>query len=152
MKYVSNKICLNMFVADDGLEIPKNEQDLFTAHEVLQMEPLWSRRDTYKRFLQANDWAKWYLPVAWGIKQIGRNQHPKNSYWWTRAARVVLKVFEQPAKYLQLWYMSPRRTNEIVTDSILRFHPKDARIWVRKALEKRLKKRNIPLDNVFYCR
>lgn len=152
MRNVANKICLNMFMGDDALQIPVKERDLFSAHEVLQMEPLWSRRDTYKRFLLANSWTKEYLPVAWNIKKIGRNQHPKVSFWWTRVARILLRAFEVPAKYIQLWYMSGRRTNEIVDGSVLRFHPNDARVWIKKALEKRLKKRNIPLDNVFYCR
>ncbi len=149
---VTNAICLNMFIAEDSLKIPEHEQDLFSAHEVLQMEPLWSRRDTYRRFLQANSWTKYYLPVAWNIKQTGRNMHPKVSNVLTRVARSILRLFELPAKYLQLWYMRERRTTEVVTDSVLRFHPNDARIWIKKALEKRLKKRNIPLDIVFYGR
>lgn len=150
-KKFTDAICLNMFIGDDAMRVPENEQDLFSAHEVLQMEPVWSRRDTYKRFLQANIWVKHFLPVAWNIKQVGRNQHPKLSYWWTRVARKFLRLFEMPAKFLQLWYMSKRRTNEIITDSVLRFHPKDARVWIRKALEKRLKFRNIPLDKIFYA-
>lgn len=149
---VRDSICLNMFISDDALCIPENEQDLFSAHEVLQMEPLWSRRDTYKRFILENSWTKNFLPVAWNIKKTGRNQHPKISHWWTRVARMFLKMLEIPAKYGQLWYMARRRTTEIVTDSVLRFHPNDARIWIRKALTKRLKKHNIPLDNIFYCR
>lgn len=150
-KHVKNAICLNMFVGEDGMKIPENEQDLFSAHEVLQMEPLWSRKDTYKRFLQANNWTKKYLPVAWSIKQEGRNIHPKESHWWTRASRSILRCLETPAKYIQLTYMAKRRTTEIVTDSRLRFHPKDARVWIKRALGKRLKKRNIPLDNIFFC-
>lgn len=149
---VEDAICPNMFLGDDALAIPPHEQDLYSAHEVLQMEPVWSRRDTYRRFLQANSWAKKFLPVAWGIKQVGRNQHPKVSHWWTRVARTLLRYFEKPAKYVQMWYMSSKVTREVVTDSVLRFHPVDARMWIRKSLEKRLKKRNIPLDNIFYCR
>ncbi len=152
IRRVSNLICLNMFIGDDSMQIPVSEQDLFSAHEVLQMEPLWSRKDTYRRFLQANSWTKQYLPVAWDIKKVGRNQHPKVSHWWTHVSRTILRCFELPARYAQLWYMSKRRTNEIVTNSVLRFHPRDARVWIKKALEKRLKKRNIPLDIVFYCR
>jgi hypothetical protein len=149
-KHVTDLICLNMFISDDAMRLPEAEQDLFSAHEVLQMEPVWSRRDTYRRFLQANMWVKDFLPVAWKIKQVGRNQHPKVSHWWTRVSRNILRRFEIPAKFLQLWYMSKRRTSEIITDRVLRFHPNDARTWIRKAYEKRLKVRNIPLDKIFY--
>jgi hypothetical protein len=149
---VMNKICVNMFMSEEALGVKSSEQDLFAAHEVLQMEPLWSRKDTYRRFLQANKWTKVYLPVAWSIKQVGRNQHPKVSYWWTRITRSMLRLFELPSKHLQLWYMRNRRTSEIVTDSVLRFHPNDARVWIKAALTKRLTKYNIPIDNIFYDR
>lgn len=150
--HVNDSICLNMFISDDAMRVPAHEQDLFSAHEVLQMEPVWSRRDTYRRFLQANIWVKEFLPIAWNIKQVGRNQHPKISHWWTRVARSMLRLLDAPAKFIQLWYMRKRRTTEIISDSVLRFHPRDARVWIRKAFEKRLKTRNIPLDKIFYAR
>ncbi len=49
-----DKICLNMFMDKKYLEVPKKEQDLFSAHEVLQMKPIWERDNTYHKFLQAN--------------------------------------------------------------------------------------------------
>lgn len=148
---VTNKICLNMFMSEEAMALPKKERDLFSAHEVLQMEPLWSRRDTYRRFLQANGWVEEYLPVAWGIKQKGFNRHPKISHWYTRITRKILRFFELPAKYIQLWYMARRRTHEVITEGLLRFHPHDARVWIRQEFGKRLKKRNIPLDKIFYA-
>jgi hypothetical protein len=151
-KNVTDKICINMFMSEQAMCVSKNEQDLFSAHEVLQMEPLWSRRDTYRRFLQANHWTESYLPVAWSIKQTGRNQHPKISRWYTRVMRFFLRFLETPAKFLQLWYMRTRRTSEVISDGVLRFHPRDARAWIRSALGKRLAKYNIPLDNIFYDR
>lgn len=149
---VKDTICINMFMSEDALALSKSERDLFSAHEVLQMEPLWSRRDTYKRFLQANLWVKHFLPIAWGIKQAGRNQHPKISHWYTRIGRAFLRLFESPAKWYQLWHMSNRRTREIISDGVLQFHPKDARVYIRAAFAKRLAKYNIPIDNIFYDR
>lgn len=60
---VANKICLNMFTSE--LAALKSERDLFSAHEVLQMEPIFDRKNTYKKFLQANRWASKFLPNAW---------------------------------------------------------------------------------------
>jgi hypothetical protein len=48
--------------------------------------------------------------------------------------------------------MSGRRSREIITDDMLKFHPRDARVWIKEGLQKRLKKQNIPLDNIFYAR
>jgi hypothetical protein len=147
---VKNKICLNMFMSERSLGIPKKEQDLYTAHEVLQMAPLWARGNSYKQFLESNSWVKNLLPIAWGIKHVGRNNHPKASYFWTYISVFFLRFLEKPSKYVQLWYMSSRRTREVITPRILKFHPNDARVWIRKEFEKRLSKRNIPLDKVFY--
>jgi hypothetical protein len=149
---VTDKICLNMFMSEDALRLPAGEQDLFAAHEVLQMEPLWGRGDSHWQFLRANSWVKTLLPVAWDIKRAARNNHPKNTYVWTRFAVVVLRLFELPVKIAQLWYMRGRRKNEIITSGVLRFHPRDARAWIRDKLSTRLTKYNIPLDNIFYDR
>ena len=61
-------------------------------------------------------------------------------------------MIELLARKLQLWYMKKRRTNEVITDTALRFHPKDARVWVKKKFAARLKRYHIPLDKVFYAR
>lgn len=60
-------------------------------------------------------------------------------------------VVERLARFIQLWYMRKRRTTEVISDRVLRFHPRDARIWVKDTLQKRLAPFNIPLDNIFYA-
>jgi len=63
-KEVKDKICLNMFLDEDNLRIPKKEQNLFSAHEVLQFKPLWQRGNIYDDFLNQNQWVKKFL-VNW---------------------------------------------------------------------------------------
>lgn len=60
-KNVRDKICLNMFLDEDHLAVPKNEQDLFSAHEVCQLRPLWSKDHGYQNFLDSNLWVKKFL-------------------------------------------------------------------------------------------
>jgi hypothetical protein len=147
---VKNKICLNMFMSEDALGLPKKEQDLYAAHEVLQMAPLWARGNSYKQFLESNNWVKRFLPVAWEVKRAGHNNHPKASYVWTAISVFFLRWLEKPAKSFQLWYMQGRHTREVIKPYMLRFHPEDARYWIRREFGKRLLRRNIPLDNIFY--
>lgn len=153
-KHVANKVCLNMFMSPRhdlgwGVDVPGDERDCFSAHEVLQMHPLWEQPGTYRKFLGNNHWVEAYLPNAWhsnsksGIPEAYKT--PAIVLW-------VFRVFEFPAKVIQLWYMAHHRTNEVITDTILRFHPKDARIWIKRKLSARLAKFNIPLDKVFYAR
>lgn len=59
---VEDKICLNMFLAENYLQVPKKEQNLFSAHEVFQAKLLWERERAYQKFLKANQWAQKYLP------------------------------------------------------------------------------------------
>lgn len=61
-KKFEDKVCLNMFLAESHLALPKKERDLFSAHEVCQMKLLWEKDNTYQKFLKANQWVRRYLP------------------------------------------------------------------------------------------
>lgn len=144
---VADKICLNMFMSEDALAITQKERDLFAAYEVLQMEPLWERAGAYKKFLVKNRWVKKFLPNAWewrvNSKQLAVNSK-RNSF--------LFFVIEPFARAIQLWYMKSRRTSEVIEPGVLRFHPRDARAWIKQAFGKRLSRYNIPLDKIFYAR
>jgi len=60
-KKVKDKICLNMFLDEAHLEVPQKEQNLFTAHEVCQLKPLWDRQEIYQKFINQNQWFQKYL-------------------------------------------------------------------------------------------
>ncbi len=145
---VADKVCLNMFMTASATGLPLAERDCFTAHEVLQMVPLWEQQGSYKSFLRSNRWVGTYLPNAWKERNTVRVSRVYTSF---PLVIFCMRLFERPAKNLQVWYMARHRTREIITDTILRFHPKDARTWVKRKLAARLAKFNIPLDKVFYA-
>ena len=147
---VADKVCLNMFMSEESVEIVKKERDLFAAHEVLQMKPLWERGNIYKTFLDKNRWVATFLPNAWAAKSKASSIEPREV--GLKFGILCLRFMEQPAKVFQLWYMNKRRTSEVVGDYVLRFHPRDARVWVKEALRKRLDHLDIPLDKIFYFR
>jgi hypothetical protein len=64
----------------------------------------------------------------------------------------AFRIFDFPAKLIQIFYMQHNITHEVVTDSVLRFHPFDARVWVKRKFAARLKVLKVPLDKVFYAR
>lgn len=150
-EHVKNLICLNMFMSEENLSLLKNERDLFSAHEVLQMAPLWERENVYQKFLNANNWVKNYLPNAWKEKFRTKKRIKSNKKIFN-ACYLLIIIFEFIVKLFQLWYMKKRRSAEVITNHLLRFHPHDARIWIKKELNKRLKIYNIPLDKIFYDR
>lgn len=61
-KEIKNKICPNMFLDEGHLSLPKRERDLFSAHEVCQLKPLWDKNKTYQQFVKKNLWVKQFLP------------------------------------------------------------------------------------------
>lgn len=145
-KNTTDKICTNMFVDTAHLCLPTKEQDLYSAHEVLQMIPLVCKNHTYWSFLSHNAWVNNYLYNAWKIK-IDQSNHYKKyplNLWF-----ITFYLLEFPAKYLQLWYMRKHRTTEVVSDTVLRFHPRDVRIFIRKNFLQILRKYKIPLDSSF---
>lgn len=151
---VADKICLNMFMAEDALGLPSGERDLFAAHEVVQMVPLWEREGVYQKFLSANQWVRYFLPRAWQerLRIAGQTAGSKPKHIPAFVLGVLFSILEPIAKFVQLRYMNNRRTNEVIRSGMIRFHPRDAREWVREKLAVRLTLQHIPLDKIFYRR
>lgn len=125
-----NKICLNMFMSNDNLKLSNDRQDLYTAHEVVQLIPLIDKNNTYKYFLSENKWIHNFLPNAMEIISFKRSflKYKK------------LTLFESFAKAMQLRYMEKNRTIEKVNDKILAFHPIDYRTRTLKEYNDRKEK------------
>lgn len=151
---VANKVCLNMFMAEDALTLPRREQDLFSAHDVLQMKPLWDRGGMYIKMLEANRWASYFLPMAWNVcmKYAHHRIPTKTSSMFHAFICVPIRMGEGVFRYIQLWYMNNKRTTEVIRPGMIRFHPSDARVWIRKKFERRLSYLDIPIDKIFYHR
>lgn len=136
---VKNMVCMNMFLDEQKLSLSKKRQDLYSAHEIVQMVSLFDRDNMFWKFLVANEWVKKYLPNAYGcmdgkkvICQTSRQTGKVASYaqyLFSLFLQFVLRfsVIEIVAKQLQLWYMLRHRTKEEITDTMLAFHPNDYR-------------------------
>jgi len=59
---VTDKLCLNIFLDENHLALPRNKRNLFTAHEIALMKLLWQRDNVYQKFLKENQWIKRFLP------------------------------------------------------------------------------------------
>ena len=117
-----------MFIDESVLKFPQERQDIYTAHEIVQMMPLFERENTHQRFITANRWIKEYMYNAIDIR-ILRYKDTK---------KILPNILEPLTKYIQLTYMKRHRTNETVSDSLLAFHPSDYRKQVLKEYNKRL--------------
>lgn len=127
-----NGICINIFLDEADLAFSKRQQDIYSAHEIVQMKPLVNRNTTYQRFIYANTWIMPILPHALLYEDYYARQlsvkHIETTF-----------VLENIAMIVQLWYMRKRKTSEITTPSRAFFHPFDHRLFVLSEFRKRLK-------------
>lgn len=152
-KNIRNKICFNLFLDDKHLSLPEQERDLYCAHEILQVVPLYTKDNSYFHFLDQNQWVGKHLPNAFFNRYHSSGE--SNSHNHIRSspdrflqilyvlARQPLDLIEFFLQKLQLLYMRKRRTTEVINDGYLRFHPHDAREWIIKKYQRRIAKNGI---------
>lgn len=140
---MKDTICLNMFLSEAALHMNAEHQDVYIAHELLQMVPLWERKGITKKLLRSNDWVKMRYRHAYEEKMNSVVPRVPQHTTWER----VLQLVEKPVMRLQLLYMKSKRTTEEVTDDQIRFHPTNIRGMVIDTYRLALKSYKIPLDN-----
>lgn len=133
---IAGKVCVNILLEEDKLE--QKNKDIYVAHEVLQMRPLWERDGIYAKYLQSNKWAFKFLPNWIG----GVNKKAKAS---VSARNSFIDKIENLAKWLQLTIIQKPTGAERIEDGSLYFHPNDCRKEVLKKYAQKLNKL-APLD------
>lgn len=131
-KKESQKVCLNMLIDEQALTFEKNRQNLYTAHEIIQLKLMFDRDNFYEKFKAFNKWILKYLPNT-NIKSTNNKKQEKS----------FLSLFEKLAKTIQLWYMKEHRANETINDKMLAFHPFEYKNYVLEEYNKRLKRYEI---------
>jgi len=134
VKFFNNKICLNLFLDESSLKIPPINHNLFTAHEICQLKPIYNKHNTYQRFLNANSWTKKYLPHAKLTPQGVRSEGitPRGVTFWN--------PFEFLAFKLQYAYMKSKITNEKINQHSAFFHPRPTAKILLQQYQTKLKK------------
>jgi hypothetical protein len=59
---INKRLCLNLWLDETALIIPKPGRSLYTAHEVCQAQPILDRNHAYQKFIESNLWHQQYLP------------------------------------------------------------------------------------------
>lgn len=119
-RHAKDKVCLNMFFDEKSLEVPKFKQNLYVAHEVVQMKPIINKNRVHETFLKANRWVIDYFPNS-KLKIFNLNSNFKLEISNSKIGDIA----EALLKYLQLFLINRHRTTEIILDGQLWFHPDD---------------------------
>lgn len=133
-KSTKDKICLNLIIGDGSMGFTKNRQNLYIAHEIVQLMPFFQRKNTYLNFINKNKWIFKFLPNA--NKRIEEYKIPfakQKSVINDLLINVLLFLqIEKIAKFLQWNYMKKDITQETIEDNFLAFHPIDFKKKVNK--------------------
>ena len=122
LQQFKDKLCLNLWLDESALVIPKSRRNLYTAHEICQIKPLLDKKNTYQNFLSSNSWVKKYLPNA--TKLNGSELPAACSEAKGSSEPSALNLLNSLAFKLQHIYMKPKITNETISLNSAFFHPR----------------------------
>ena len=130
-----NKLCLNIWLSENDLEWKKRDRNIYIAHEIAQVVPIYNIEKTYEKLLGQNKWILSFWPNATKVisnKDI-KLAVQKNKNFITLSLYIFISFFEKIAFKIQYLYMKKRITREIVIFSRALFHPND---WAKIVIEK----------------
>jgi hypothetical protein len=122
-KEIKDKICLNMFLDEEAMSL--GNRNLYTAHEAVQMRPVFDRGGCYEKFLSSNRWVLEYLPNSIEIKklEIKKLREEKKKNILNILISQYLNILECMLYCLQKMYMSSKITREKIGKHFAFFHP-----------------------------
>ncbi len=122
-----DKICLNLVLDED--EMFFEQQDLFTAHEIVQLLPIFERDGIYKKFISKNGWVKKFLPNVYVEHQpIYKKQNSNFNKLFILICKIMF--LEKILRRLQLFYMRKSITKERLEKGFIGLHPFDYKAYV----------------------
>ena len=127
-------ICVNMMMDREHLLFPVERQDIYTAHEIMQVIPVIDKYHTYSFFVRTNNWIERYLANSF-IKTTSNTDVPG----WVHVCWLCISPVESLVRILQLVYMKRHQTREKVTSTYIAFHPYDYRDTIIQAFKERLR-------------
>lgn len=120
-KEAKDKICPNMFLSEDALAFSKKRQNLYLAHEILQLKVLFDKDNTYAKLINKNKWIEKILPNGYQFMFVKKQRSSLVSFLLSP----LLLLMEGASYFLQKLYMAPVLTIERITKDSAFFHPVD---------------------------
>ena len=129
-KNPTNKICVNLYIDEKNLHWSRVNQDIYFAHEIIQLRGIFDREETYRKFLAANKWVQRFLPNALVGKEDVENVFGRRDYIVLNILSLFINFYPFRAiiGWAQRLVMQKSRTVEIVQEHMLAFHPNDYRV------------------------
>lgn len=146
-----DKICLSFFVSEEAMDLQEltlggANIDIYFVYWLAGLVPIYDKANTYKKFIQANNWLKKYLPNWQPIESAGRRDLGNGfSFFYYDLIDLLFGGLEKDVKKLQLKKLPSslknlmnKDTGVVINDQVLKLHVKDMRKEYRKKWEEGL--------------
>jgi predicted nucleotidyltransferase len=137
-KKARDKICVNYIIDETKISFSSDRHDLYTAHEIVQLKPLYERVDMYSKFIKANNWINKLIPNLNAQQKKDLNMIKKSKFTAIFNINIIYLLPEQLLRRLQIEIMKKHKTTEIVSRYVLAFNPKDYRLQTLRKMRLRL--------------
>jgi hypothetical protein len=114
-----DQLCLNLWLEDDYMEIPKTKRSIRSAVDMINMVVIRDKGETKIKMIKANPWVNDFL--ATGVNKIVGSSKADGPTE-TKLGR-FREVLNSLAFIGQYWYMRKRITREIVNKHQAFYHP-----------------------------
>lgn len=104
IKKQKNLFCTNLWLTVDKLRISPKQRNLYTAHEVLQILPIYDKQRVYLHLIRSNWWVKKYLANAYKIISKGRWRKRRKMVF---SNHIILAPINYLAYLMQYLFMRP---------------------------------------------
>lgn len=125
----ADTICLNLLIDEKAILWPIEKQDVYTAHEIVRLKPLFERDNMCYKFFNVNIWVKKFIvngsmPV---VTMPGRKWFRRYYLLQLFISFILLFSAERISRLVQKYFMLKHQTSEVITKHFLAFHPNDYR-------------------------
>jgi hypothetical protein len=124
-------ICVNIWIDGSDLVVPAGKMSLYGAREIVNAQVIVDANNIFDTFIDQNRWIYEKLP-NWEYHPK-RTEYPSTMLPETigtgrtgavQSTKSIVQRLNALVGRLQLWYMRPHITNEIVSKTQLWFHPR----------------------------
>lgn len=136
----ADTICVNFFLDETRLHFDRVYQDIYTAHEIVQLVPLFERGETYINFLTKNIWVTKFMPHVFAKLSSNSFEKWRTNYYTLHTISIILGIspIEKLFRIAQLISIKKHQTTETVTKHMLAFHPNNYRTKILRNLSKKM--------------
>ena len=127
-----NRVCPNLFISRSAINW-EHDKNVYIAHDICSMIPVFEREGVYFEFLTANKWVRTYFSnFIFTLEEKRLNKIKKPN--------ILLNFFNKVFMVSQILYMRGKITSEKVSLSIAHFNRDDSKPMVLSTFQKLLDK------------